>query len=541
MEIKKDEEKRRKFASTIKNKMFKGYEKFRNKNYNNFDINNKFRRFSHDNEKDPKYNIEKEYIILNDNIKIEDKILKNKFNSMNNITISGLSKTKKEDYNNTLNKLFFTTSNIIKNQKGIKFKKPNIMISNFNSNNNPNNIKEKKKILNKLFPDIDEINKYSNLPFFSLIKIRNPYKMKLHSNNKKDIKKKFPQEEFLYKISHSNNEEEKTNYNFIKNKGIKKGRTTKYFHGISNFCINNKISDTNFMKEEDFNKKNFKLQLDIENLNKGEKIPQISTREKHIKILANNLNNIKSIPNQIMNDLEDGVFKFIDEEFDKSNNEDLNKSNSKKNEEYKINLPPALENISPQKKDQSIGTNRNIIDLTNQFKFNNSTVSKKFLLTTNDNKSNSKNLSYYNNSTFFNSSGFKKPQQYPINFYSTQQIKIKEHFNKTHKNTFEERNKKIKKGYNSERNTRKKLSDEMIGNINELQKRTKLNNKFAFKKECRMRDIIIGNKLKCEFSPIDIKRILNGLKPWSDIKLDEERDFNFDNDKNYEIHGNNIK
>ena len=41
--------------------------------------------------------------------------------------------------------------------------------------------------------------------------------------------------------------------------------------------------------------------------------------------------------------------------------------------------------------------------------------------------------------------------------------------------------------------------------------------------ECRNRDIIIANKLKCEFSPTDIKRVLNGQKPWNDCEsLDEK-------------------
>ena len=535
MEKSKDEEKNKKFTSTIKNKMFKGYEKIRNKMNMNFDLNDKFQRFSYDNEKISNFspsNTSKYFNDSNSKLNQKDIYLNTNVNNMNNLRIRNLSEVKKVDYNNTLNNLFFSTSNIIKNQKYIKGKKTNMIINNFNSNNSPNNIKEKIKILDKLFPDIGEINKYSNLPFFSLIKVRNPYKMKLHSNNKKEVLKQFPQEKFLYKISHSNNEEEKINNNFIKNKGIKKGRTTKYFHGISKFCINNKISETNFIKEEDLKKKNFKLQLDIENLKKGEKIPQISNKEKHIKILQNNLNNIKSIPDQIVNDLEDGVFKFIDEEFDKANNEALNQSNSKKNEEYKINLPPSLENNVPKKKDESSSTNRNIIDLTNQFKVNKSNSSKKFLITLNDNQNNSKNISDYNKSTFFNSSGFKKPHQYPINFYSTQQIKIKEHFNKTHKNTFEERNKKIKKGSNSERNTRKQLSGEMIDNINELQRKKIINNKYAFNKDCKIRDIIIGNKLKCEFTPVDIKRILNGLKPWADIKLDDEViNINIDNNK----------
>ena len=145
---------------------------------------------------------------------------RNNLEKMNNISIQHLSKIKKDDYNNILNKLFFTTTNIF-NQKLFKYKRPKINLEN---NNNITvtsyDIKEKKELLNKLFPDITEINQYSNLPFFSLIKVRSPYKMKLNLNSKKEIKKKFPQEEFLYKISHNNNEEEKINYNFIKKKGI---------------------------------------------------------------------------------------------------------------------------------------------------------------------------------------------------------------------------------------------------------------------------------------------------------------------------------
>ncbi len=56
-----------------------------------------------------------------------------------------------------------------------------------------------------------------------------------------------------------------------------------------------------------------------------------------------------------------------------------------------------------------------------------------------------------------------------------------------------------------------------------------MNHGFAFKKECKIRDIIIGNKLKCEFNPIDIKRILKGLKPYSDIKLDDEINIKIEN------------
>jgi hypothetical protein len=77
------------------------------------------------------------------------------------------------------------------------------------------------------------------------------------------------------------------------------------------------------------------------------------------------------------------------------------------------------------------------------------------------------------------------------------------------------------------------MSDEMIESLNGLQRKKITNNGSSFKKECRMRDVIIGQKLKCEFNPLDVKRILNGLKPYADIKSDEEIDKNIENNKIY--------
>ena len=535
----KDEEKNKKFTSTIKNKMFKGYEKVRNKIHTNFCLENDvFQTFSYNKDL---LNLSPYLKKLYSNTNEKNKHKSNKCQcDLDNITnIKHLSKTKKDDYNNILNKLFFTTSHIIKNQKYMKSKRLNIINTNSNIIEHANQLNEKRIILNKLFPDINEMNKYSNLPFFSLIKVKNPYKMKVNMNNKKEINKKFPQEDFLYKISHNNNEdEEKINNNFIKNKGIKKGRTTKYFHGVNNFCINNKVSETNYILEDELkNKKNLKLELDISNVNKGgEKIPQISSKEKHIRLLQTNIKKIKSIPNQIMNDLEDGVFKFIDEEFDNINiKNDSNKKNKKK-EDYKITSLSAEVDTDDDVKNKN---NHNLINLNNILQIENSFFhNNKLKQMTNNYQRLAKNNSYNKN---FTTSGFKKPHKYPINFYSTQQLKQKEHFNKTYKNTFDERNKKKRNKINSERNSKKLLFDENNVGVKDLQRKLINNNSTAYKKECKVRDIILGNKLKCEFSPIDIKRILNGLKPWVDIKLDEEVDLNFDNINSNIISEHNIK
>ena len=56
-----------------------------------------------------------------------------------------------------------------------------------------------------------------------------------------------------------------------------------------------------------------------------------------------------------------------------------------------------------------------------------------------------------------------------------------------------------------------------------LIKREKLSLKDGYLRNCRINDIILVSKLKCEFSPKDVKRVLNGIKPWDDCrKLDQK-------------------
>ena len=118
---------------------------------------------------------------------------------------------------------------------------------------------------------------------------------------------------------------------------MKKGRTNNYFHGINKFCINNKISETNFPLNYKKNKLN--LELDIKNITKGgEKTSQMSSKEKRLKLLENNVNNIKSIPNELMNDLEEEVFKILDEEFEKNHSNDNNKTKEEEKEKVEYEL-----------------------------------------------------------------------------------------------------------------------------------------------------------------------------------------------------------
>lgn len=518
MEIKNDE-KNPKLSSALKKKMNKRFEKIKNQSKHNLD-SKEFKTLSENNEKAQNlYPIKskKDFNMIKENGRLTNYNFDNILNLNKN-----LIKLRNEDYNNDLNNPFYTTSKVIKKQKFLKRKKPSINIANYNGNLE-NSVKEKNKVLNKLFPDIYEINKYSNLPFFSFIKMKRPYKTEV---NREEKMRKLPQEKFLYKISHNIDEEKINNNNFNKNKGIKKGTTVQYFHGVDKFCINNKVSETNFYRE-DLNKKE-KLELDINNLG-GEKIPQINNKERHLKILEDNLKSLKSMPNKLMNELEDGVFKFIDEEFDNLNNDEDELNNKiKKISEYKKKLSstPRPDDIINNKSTSTNNIN-NIINLINQFKINNLKDSDKLLITTqyfSQNRSKIKRINDNIDNSNYSSTGFKKPLKYPINFYSTQQIKKKERFSNTHKNTFEERAKRIQKEYQENEKNKIKQQSQLVFDANSLQKRRKvMTNGYAYKKETKIRDIIIGHKLKCEFSPIDIKRVLNGLKPWVDIKLDEER------------------
>ena len=135
MEKSRKEEKNKKFTSTLKNKMFRGYEKVRNKFHNNnLDIIDNFQRFSYDNSNLYLNDLDKKNSYSNEKLEMKDKFVKtNNFNSLNNINIQHLSKIKKDDYNNILNKLFFTTSNII-NKNYLKNKKPSLNLRNFNYN-----------------------------------------------------------------------------------------------------------------------------------------------------------------------------------------------------------------------------------------------------------------------------------------------------------------------------------------------------------------------------------------------------------------------
>lgn len=501
----------KKSSSSIKNKLLKGYSNVMNKTNINYSIPQikYYNNFCQTSDKSTSNLNEESY----NSFQINKKHSKTNYIPLKNLKIQHLSREKKDDYNNILNKLFHTTSSLIKHKK---YKLENALQINsyYNMNLNEDDSNRKSIILNKLFPDSEELTKYSDVPFFSLTKKRTPFKKKINAGiiNKKY---KIKQEEFLYKISHNDSNEK---FSFNKNKGIKKGTTIPYFHGVDRFCINNKISKTNFPLKESIKRNKFNLELDVENISKGgEKTSQMSNKEKRLKMIENNVNNIKSIPSELVNDLEDEVFKLLDEEFDKNYNTNNEECQTDKNkEEVKDNLDTELKNKKNKKEDE----NKNVEEKDNINNLHIEFISNK-----------TKNIKNFDNN-YINPNIMKRPNKYPVNFYTTQQIRIKEHFSTNSKITFEERIKMLKKQEQKEKekkNLFKFKNGLSLENVKDMKLKRGLDNKVAYKKQCKRRDILIGNKLKSTYDEVDTKRILNGLKPWIYIRADEKKQINLDN------------
>ena len=369
-----------------------------------------------------------------------------------------------------LNDLHIT--NISKNRrKSVKNK--NIYLTESSSNSSINfqnkgiNKENQKQTLNLLFPYKEEIKQFSNLPFFSLTK--NPYNFQINLNGLKTEEKNnlqnLLQEDFLYKISHKRENEQKyINNNFNKNKGVKKGKTLSL----------NKIKNNNKNNGDDKNQ--LKLELEIQNYNENKNI-YLNSKEKRYKILEKEIEPLKNIVS-LFKDFENNLLN-------EDNSNDINIKEKEKKEKIDKNYNTDIQ--------MNYIDERIFDDFNNAYRTN------------------------YN---------FRKPKFYPINYYNSNQLKQKEKkYENIHKLAYEEYQKKIN------------IKDDKIGKIkknhkldeyekqyfNKLFSKRQMTNKLAFLRECRIRDIILNNKLKCEFSQSDIKRLLAGLKPWNDCeKLDKK-------------------
>ena len=309
-----------------------------------------------------------------------------------------------------------------------------------------------KKILQKIFPDKDEMNVITSVPFFSLIKNPNKtyYINNKHNNNKeKNLQEKqILEEEFLYKLSHKY-QEDKNNINY--NKGLVKGFRTAYNE------FGEKSNSKHIPK---------KLELNIENMLNNEKIPQLSPVERHLQKIENNLNLIRTLPNEMFKEFENN---FLNYPYENEHN-NLNKTeNTNKEEEKIIKLDS---NIFEEKK--------------------NKLLEKQF------------------SKTFYNPNITPK---FPIGDYLNQQIKNKtEKFDKLHKLAFEEHIKRKSSNLNIPKFKNKNIVE--ISPNSHLFFRKKPTYKSLYDIESKTRDILIASKLKNEYCTQDINRILRGYRPW---------------------------
>ena len=388
------------------------------------------------------------------------------------LKIEHLSNKIKDDYNNYLtvrknnkNTNLFLTLN---NRNSINLKKCK----------SKEEFKEEDILLHRIFPDNKELNKFSNLPIFPLTK------KKVNFDENEKINKRLLNEDFIYKISHgdrffTNNDSN----NFIRNKSIKKGLTINYREN------KNKLSLPDIQ-----------LELNINNLkNKSEKI---SNKKKYFLVLQKKLNDLKN--GKIFKQLEEDINNFKeDEELPKKNIDKKAKNEKEIKKENDLNKTNKIEKVKNLKKVKSYVENPI---------FNNKYYNELF---DNNDKSN-----YF----------LKKPLKYPIHFYTNKQLEMKKkRYEKTHKEGWKEFKRKINirnLGYNSYKNIKNPIILCVLEPNRDLQKKKIMTNKMVYLHECKIRDILISKKLKNEFSKDDIKRILNGQKPWKDFDINNKDNIN---------------
>ena len=391
--------------------------KLKGKQINSFDIINL----------NPHYNFEKQ----------KNKTIKNKQKSKNNIFLT---------YNNIYNS---NNNNINDNQKN----KIQVKIIDESSKD-----EEEKKILKKIFPDEEEMKVITDLPFFSLVK--NPLRsVSVESKKKYNEKEKILSEEFLYNLSHKHPDEK---YSTL-NKGIVRGFRTAY----------NEFGE----KNNSVHKAPKKLELNVENVFSNEKISQLNPVERHLQRIENNLNLIKTLPENMFKDFADDFMNDDDYNDDDNLDKYINKRKS--------------DNEDKKKEDEKIIT----FDATVFEEKKRQLLNRKYAQTL---------QTYYNPNS---------PKLY-YGDYLNQQLKNKaERFEIIHKIAFEDFIKRKNSNLHDPKIPSKSIK---INPDSRLLIKKKLTNKGLYDIESKTRDIIIANKLKTEYSPQDVNRILNGFRPWNE-------------------------
>ena len=126
---------------------------------------------------------------------------------------------------------------------------------------------------------------FSSLHFFSIDKDLLEIDYPSYNSTKTTALSPFVEAEFLYKISHTPKKENHTINNFYMNKGVKKG-----------------FSQQTLIKKKE-TQENISLQLDIQSTK-----PTTSNVTPAEKYIESQLNIIKSVPNEMLQNLEDNLF-----------------------------------------------------------------------------------------------------------------------------------------------------------------------------------------------------------------------------------------
>ena len=442
--LKKDVLKNKQLVSNLNRKMFLGYTKLknslrkkRNEIYRIYDPKKEYLPFEYEYQ-----TMYKEKYLKKLNIPI-----------LLDLSVFNYSENAKKEEKPNLNKFLIT-----EHLTTIRNKQNKITLSDLNKTLTTN-----RNILKRIFETEEEKNICYDLPFFSL--------QKKNNNNNRYINK----QDFLYKISHNNIDD---------SNNISKAISV---YNSSLFKTKYKEKSANM----ELSIKNPELKLKVKNLTPMHlKIPIINTKEKHLKLLSNQISLLKSIPNNIIKNFNDMINNVESEE-----------------EEYEYIKSKKLDDNS----NYSIGDSEN---------FN----IKKF---DNQKKINHERASTYN--SFNNSSTVKAKikKKYRPNYYSLQQLINKnKKYENIHKEAFKEFQSKInlQKDYKRKLNYDTGLEDYrpltlgIVEPSKSLFKTTKETHKKSYLHESKIRDIIISKKLRCEFDSDDIKRILNGKKPMKDFK-----------------------
>ena len=458
------EEKNKKLVTSLNRRIFRGFVKTKKLSELKENENKQYKQMDNEQDNWEKYNpmpYEDNYNIL-----YRDKFLnKLKGKQINSIEIINSSKNennkkkiKKNNINNYNNYNIFLTYNNYNFTQNSSHN--NILKNNQLKIIEEENKKEEKenKIIKKIFPDEGELKVISNVPFISLYK--NPLRtLSVESKkhySKKD--KKILEEAYLYRISHKNNEDKINNIN----KGIVRGFRTAYNE------FGEKINSRHHAPK--------KLELNVENIFSNEKISQLSPVERHLQRIENNLNLIRTLPSDMFNDFANDFMNNDDFENDDFESKYLLKKDEKKEKENEkiVTFDSA---VFEEKK--------------------NKLLNKKLAQT-------SKN--YYN------------PNSIPkvhIGNYLNQQLKNRaERFEIIHKIAFEDYIKKKNSNLHEPKIIKK--NSIKINPDSHLLIKKKSTNKDLYEIESKTRDILIANKLKQDYSPEDIHRILNGCNPWNE-------------------------